>query len=104
MNDKPAEKSRAEHPLHFLLSSDLERGKERLWAALEVSDYVLVGAARMLGTEPLSLNRWLREFHLLKEFGERKTIHSARVLDARIEESRDARLDENARTEENKSK
>lgn len=82
-----------DHPLHYLLKTDLERGKEKLFAALEVSDFSVVRAARVLDVPKDALHRYIREFELADEYERRKGVHMERMIDERLqpelEENRD---------------
>lgn len=73
-----------DHALHYLLVHDLERGKEKIWAALEVSDYSVTRAARVLDIPKGALHRFIREFALREEYEKRKGVHMERMIDERL--------------------
>lgn len=73
-----------EHPLHYLLQVDKARGLEKIIAALEISDYSLTRAARVLDVTRPSLYRWVREFDLEKEIEEKKRVFVERAIDERL--------------------
>jgi hypothetical protein len=87
MNESGGTGKGIEHPLHVLLQSDPKRGIEKVWALLEVSDYSLSKAARLIDCKRMALYRWLGEFGLMHEYEQRRATHASRIIDARIEEA-----------------